>query len=307
MIHVGAYAASAGLDAEAEGSLYAGLEALGVAGLEQPFDGKLHGRDEAWLTAQIRSSWSLVLTLLPGEMQRLAGDKHFGLASADASGRARALDFAEQARRAVETLHKTLGRRAVIAVQVHSAPRLGGSGAKSSVERFAASLTDLRARDWQGARLLVEHCDAAVRDQECDKGFLRIEDDVLAAKLSKGTTPLGVSINWGRSAIETRSPWGPVEHVERAAQAELLEALFFSGATPAHPEYGAWRDSHAPFSTTVPESILTPEAARACLAAAGSVGVVGLKLQTKPSTMKVEERLGVIRAGMDAIRGTLKP
>lgn len=307
MIHVGAYAASAGLDADAEGALYDGLDALGIAGLEQPFDGALHGRDESWLIAQIRSPWSLVLTILPGEMQRLAGDKHFGLASADKDGRSRALDYAEAARLAVEKLEKSLGRQAVIAVQVHSAPRLGGSGARSSVERFAESLTELRSRDWRGARLLVEHCDAAVAGRECDKGFLRIEDDVLAAKLSQGKTPIGISINWGRSAVETLSARGPVEHVERASQAGLLEALFFSGATPAHPEYGAWRDSHAPFSTTVPESILTPEAARECLAAAGPVGVLGLKLQTKPPTLTVEERLGVIDAGMRAIRGTLRP
>lgn len=306
MIHVGAYAASAGLDEAGEDALYEGIAALGAAGLEQPFDGAL-ARDEGRLIARIRPTWSLVLTLLPGEMKRLAGDKDFGLASADASGRARALEFAEAGRLAVERLNRALGRRAVIAVQVHSAPRLGGSGAKSSVDRFAESLSALRARDWMGARLLVEHCDAAVPGRECDKGFLRIEDDVLAAKLSEGKTPVGVAINWGRSAVETRSAVGPLAHVERASQAGLLEALFFSGATPAHPEYGAWRDTHAPFSTSVPESILTPEDARECLAAAGSVGIVGLKLQTKPSTADVPSRLAVIRAGFDAIRGTLKP
>ena len=131
MIHVGAYAASAGLDEAGEDALYEGIAALGAAGLEQPFDGAL-ARDEGRLIARIRPTWSLVLTLLPGEMKRLAGDKDFGLASADASGRARALEFAEAGRLAVERLNRALGRRAVIAVQVHSAPRLGGSGAKSS-------------------------------------------------------------------------------------------------------------------------------------------------------------------------------
>lgn len=306
MIHVGAYAASAGLDDAGEDALYEGIAALGAAGLEQPFDGVLH-RDEGRLFSRIRPSWSVVLTILPGEMRLLAGDKHFGLASADKDGRSRALEYAESARLAVERLNKALGRRAVTAVQVHSAPRLGGSGAKSSVDRFAESLSELRARDWRGARLLVEHCDAAVPGRECDKGFLRIEDDVLAAKLSSGKTPLGLSINWGRSAVETRSAAGPLAHIERASQAGLLEALFFSGAVAAHPEYGVWRDSHAPFSTSVPESLLTPAAARECMAAAGSVGTLGLKLQTKPSTLDVPGRLAVLRAGFDAIRGTLKP
>lgn len=300
--HVGAYAASAGLDEAAEAALYAGLADMGVAGLEQPFYGTLHRRDESWLISQIRPDWSLVMTLLPGFFDLMNDDKHYGLASADPDGRKRALDFAESARRAVENLHRALGRRAVRAVMVHSAPRLGGSGAKSSLERFADSLTTLRGRDWQGASLLVEHCDAAVPGHAPDKGFMRIEDDVMAIKLSSGATPIGLAINWGRSAVETRSAEGPLEHLRRAAQAEVLGALFFSGVTRAHPEYGEWRDWHAPFSTSCPESLMTPAAAKAALAEAPGCPIVGLKLQTKPATMTVPERLAVIQDGLDALR-----
>lgn len=300
-IHVGAYAASGGLDEADEATLYAGLAEMGIAGLEQPYFGTWHRRDEGWLIGQIRPDWSLIVTTLPGTMDRLAPDKRFGLASADADGRRRAVDFIESARRATETLHRALGRRAVRAVMVHSAPRLGGSGAKSSLEGFADSLTDLRGRDWQGAKLLVEHCDAAVTGQPPDKGFLRIEDEALAVKLSSGATPAGLGINWGRSALETRSAEGPLEHIARAVQAELLGGLFFSGVTPDDPEFGAWKDSHAPFSTTCPNSLLTPAAAKAALAAAGDCPILGLKLQTKPATMAVTERLAVIRDGLAAL------
>ncbi len=303
-IHVAAYAASAALDEAAEAALYEGIAALGVAGLEQPFFGALHRRDEGWLIGQIRPDWSLVVTTLPGAMDRLNDDKRFGLASADPDGRKRALDFAESARRAVETLHRELGRRAVRAVLLHSAPRLGGSGAKASLEGFADSLTELRGRDWRGAALLVEHCDAAAPGRAPDKGFLRIEDDILAAKLSGGKTPIGVAINWGRSALETRSAEGPLEHLARARQSNLLGALFFSGVTPAHPEFGSWRDSHAPFSTSCPQSLLTPAAAKAALAAAPDCPLIGLKLQTKPATMAVPQRLAVIKDGLNALRGT---
>lgn len=299
-IFVGAYAASKGLDPDGESALYDGLAALDVAGLEQPFAGTLH-RDEGWLMARIRPEWSLVLTTLPGTMDRLAGDKHFGLASADEDGRRRAVDFIEGARLAVERIHRALGRRAVRAVMVHSAPRLGGSGARSSVGGLSDSLSDLRARDWDGASLLVEHCDAAAPGRAPDKGFLRVEDDVLAVKLSHGATPSGLAVNWGRSALETRSAEGPLEHLRRAAQADLLGALFFSGATPAHPEYGEWRDSHAPFSTSCPESLLTPDAARAALAEAPSCPILGLKLQTKPESLPVPARLAVIADGLKAI------
>ncbi|MBI2787865.1 MAG: DUF4862 family protein [Elusimicrobia bacterium] len=301
-IHVGAYAASAGLEEADEAALYAGLADMDLAGLEQPFFGTLHRRDEGWLIGQIRPEWSLILTTLPGTMDRLAGDRRFGLASADPDARQRAIDYVESARRAVEKLHRALGRRAVRAVMVHSAPRLDGSRAKRSLDGFAEALSDLRDRDWQGATLLVEHCDAAVPGLEPDKGFLSIEDDVLAAKLSGGRTPVAVAINWGRSAVETRSADGPLEHIARAVQADLLGALVFSGATSAHPDYGAWRDSHVPFSTTVPESILTPAAAKAALAEAGPCPLLGLKLQTKPASLPVPQRLAVLQAGLDALR-----
>lgn len=299
-LHVGAYAAAAGLDPDAEAELYRGLAAMGIAGLEQPFFGSLHPRDDAWLMSQIRPDWSLVLTPLPGVMQRVQTDKHFGLASADADGRRRALDFVESARRSVGTLHRVLGRRAVRAVFLHSAPRLGDTGAKSSVERFADSLSELRALDWQGAQLLVEHCDAAVASHAPDKGFLRVEDEVLAVKLSSGATPTGLAINWGRSAVETRSAEGPLEHLARAIQAEMLGALFFSGATPQADDYGPWRDSHVPFSTSHPGSLLTPSAAQEALAFAPECPIVGLKLQTKPATLSAAQRLAVIRDGLSA-------
>jgi len=301
-IHVGAYAAAEGLDESAETALYAGLEEMGLAGLELPFFGNaVHRRDDGWMIAQIRPDWTIVLTTLFGTMDRIKTDVNFGLASADPDGRRRALDFVEAARRSVETLNRALGRRAVTSVMVHSAPRLGGTGAKSSVDRFAESLSELRSRDWHGARLLVEHCDAPVPGRAPDKGFLRIEDDVLATKLSSGATPLGLAINWGRSAVETRSAEGPLEHLARANQAGLLGALFFSGVTPSHPEYGEWRDSHAPFSTTCPGSLLTPSAAKAALASAPACPILGLKLQTRPSTLSVPARLSILRTGLEIL------
>ncbi len=219
-------------------------------------------------------------------MNRLKDDKNFGLASADLDGRRRALDFAETARRAVSRLNGHLGRKTVAAVSIHSAPRLAGTGARSSLEAFAASLTELRGRDWDGAELLVEHCDAAVADHAPDKGFLRLEDECAAIKLSEGRTPARVMINWGRSAIEARSANGPLEHLRRAREAGLLAGLFFSGATPAHPDYGAWKDSHAPFTVSCPASILTPAAAKVSLKEAGDLAYLGLKVQPLPASLE---------------------
>lgn len=299
-VHAAAYACSASLDAETEAALYDGLAELGVAGLEQPFFGGLHRRDDAWLLDRLRPDWTFVFTLLPGVMDRLNDDQHFGLASADKDGRLRALDFAESARRTIEHLNKYLGRLAVVAVQLHSAPRL--TSAKSSIEVFADSLSQLRGRDWMGATLLVEHCDAARPGHAPDKGFMRLEDELKAVKLSTGKTPVKFSINWGRSALETRSAKGPIDHIRRVVADDLMGALFFSGVSADHPDYGAWKDSHAPFSTSCPASLLTPAAAKAALTAAGACPIYGLKLQTLPHTLNVPQRLAVFRDGLDQLR-----
>jgi hypothetical protein len=304
-VFVSAYAAASPAlpwDRGAEGALFDGFSRLDLAGLELPFTGRLHTHDDAWLIAQLRPDWRFILTLLPGTMNRLKDDKNFGLASADADGRRRALDFAETARRAIERLNGHLGRKAVAAVSLHSAPRLAGTGARSALEAFAASLTELRGRDWDGAELLVEHCDAAVAEHAPDKGFLRLEDECAAIKLSEGRTAARVMINWGRSAIEARSLNGPREHLRRAREAELLAGLFFSGATPVDADYGEWKDSHAPFSTSCPASILTPVAAKATLKDAGALTYLGLKIQPLPASLGIPERLAMIRAGLDSIK-----
>jgi|CXWL01.1.fsa_nt_gi hypothetical protein len=299
-VHVAAYACSASLDVSAETALYNGLADLGVAGLEQPFFGSLHRRDDAWLLDRLRPDWTFVFTLLPGVMDRLKDDPRFGLASADKDGRSRALDFAESARRTIEHLNGYLGRRAVIAVQLHSAPRL--TNARSSVEAFADSLSQLRGRDWMDAALLVEHCDAVVSGRSPDKGFMNLEDELSAVKLSAGKTPIKFSINWGRSALETRSVQGPIDHIRRAVKGGQLGALFFSGVAAEHPDYGAWKDSHVPFSTSCPASLLTPAAVKAALAAAAHCPIYGLKLQTLPHTLDVPQRLAVIRDGLEQLR-----
>lgn len=306
-LHLGAYAASpshSAWDRDAETAFYGALKGLDLAGLEHPYWDRLHRWDDAWFLEQLDPSWTLVLTTLPGLMERLGPDPHFGLASADAGGRARALEWLEGARRVIAHLHRFLGRPVVKAVAVHSAPRLGG-GAASHVERLAESLTALRQRDWGGATLLLEHCDAFRRGQAPDKGFLGIEDEALAARQSCGGTPLSLMINWGRSAVESRSASGPLEHIRRAREAGLLGGLFFSGAVASHPQYGDWRDSHAPFQTSLPGSLLTPSAAAQALQAAGDPPFLGLKMQPKPASLGLAERIAFVKTQVETLRSCM--
>jgi hypothetical protein len=303
-IHLGAYAASpchSAWDPAAESAFYDGLRPLDLAGLEHPYWDRLHRWDDAWFLDHLPADWTLLLTTLPGTMDRLKDDPHFGLASADKDGRRRALDVLEGCRRVIMHLHQYLGRRVVKGVSVHSAPRLG-SGAKSDLEVFSDSLTVLRSGDWDGATLLVEHCDAFKAGQAPDKGFLRIEDEAVAVRRSSGITPLSMLINWGRSAVETRSVDGPIEHIQRAVDSGLLGGLFFSGAAASHPLYGDWRDSHAPFQASVPESLLTAQAAARAIKEAGDVPFLGLKMQALPKTLGLPERLDFVREQLETLR-----
>lgn len=287
-LHLAAYAAAAPgpFDPEGEGALYEALKALPLAGLEQPYFGTLHRHDEAWLLDRFKPGWTFVLTTLPGTMDRMKADPRFGLASKDEGGRKAALEFMEGARRAVERINARMGRPCVLAVEVHSAPR-----PDPCPDRFAASLKELASWDWRGASLLVEHCDEARPDGAHDKGFLSLKAELSVVASVPGTA---ISLNWGRSALEGRSELTPLAHIAAARAAGALGALFFSGVTPQHPDYGAWKDSHAPFSTACPESLLTPADASKAVSEARGVPLVGLKIQPLPAALGLEDRLKVL-------------
>jgi hypothetical protein len=296
-ICIGAYAASPsanGFDIQTESLYYEGLRSFPfLSGLEIPFLGTLHSEPN-WFLDQLSPQWDSVLTPIPGVMNTLAKDPHFGLASDDTSGRARAVEFMQRMQESVATINRHVGRQAIRAVEVHSAPTLGKEGMTSSVESFADSLTQLRAWDWQGAQLLVEHCDAYKVGQVPAKGFLTLEAEMAAITQSSGTTPAGVLVNWGRSAIETRSGAGPEDHLKQASAQGLLKGLIFSGATLDSPLYGNWSDSHAPFEAL--GSQLSSARAEACvrIADAAKLPVFGFKMQALPKSLTVAERLAFL-------------
>ena len=192
---VGAYAASpntATWNPELEAQYYAKLSALpNVKGLEHPFLGSLHPHDDAWFISHIDPKWRFVFTCIPGVMAAMARNPHIGLASDDASGRQEALAFVRQARDAIATLNAACGSHVVDAIEIHSAP--DKTRAASSVASLTASLAELVQWDWQGARLVIEHCDAHVPGQVASKGFLTLADEIAAieAYLTDPTSAFG--------------------------------------------------------------------------------------------------------------------
>ena len=169
----------------AEKAFYAGLADIdGCAGLEVQFDGtSMHCFDEAtFLSEYADPKWKAVLTCIGGTMGNIGRNPKFGLASTDPAGRAEAIEFAKAALAAVKRWNARPPSKAggsagkVIAVEIHSAPNTTKPGAAASTEAFAQSLTELLSWDWDGAELIVEHCDAPGQHPAA-KGFLSLDDE----------------------------------------------------------------------------------------------------------------------------------
>ncbi|RAU19772.1 DUF4862 domain-containing protein [Nitrincola tibetensis] len=308
--YLGAYAASpnhSGWNAELEVAFYDELKALpNVKGLEHPFLGSLHPYDDSWLLANIDPAWDYVFTCIPGIMNALGQNPRFGIASLDEEGRLAALDFMQQACTAIHKLNAHLGRSAVKAIQIQTAP--ARHKAASSKAALQASLQTLMSWDWQGAHLVIEHCDAYVDSHLPSKGFLALADELEVLTQLNIHLPaaqrLGMVINWGRSVIETRRVEGALEHIKAAQAAGVLSGVMFSGVSDQNSEYGAWCDSHQPprLSEQVlhgePGSWMTEQVIWQCLAAAGhaeQLPILGAKIGIRPMSASIEQRIDYVR------------
>ena len=274
-----------GYDADREAAFYDGLAALHtVGGLEIQLDGEglMHSFDEAQFLAEFaRPHWTGVLTCIGGTMANVGANSAFGLASTDAAGRGAALDFARKARAAVARWHARPGAAeaggAIIAVEVHSAPNTT-KGTASSAEAFAMSLAEMSAWDWQGATLVVEHCDTAGPLGLPSKGFLTLADDIAAVQIANESLAedkkVRCCINWARSTLETHDPATVETHLMQCVQAGVLAALMFSGCTGESNAFGPWKDCHMPHAKAdgaehwADGSVMTAQSIDSCVKAA---------------------------------------
>lgn len=307
--YLGAYAASpnhSGWDPALETAFYTRLKTLtNIKGLEHPFLGSLHQHDDKWFLANIDPKWDYVMTCIPGIMNALGQNPQFGIASDDAAGRAAALSFMQQACVAIAKLNAHLGRKAVTAIQIQTAP--ARHKAQSSKSALLDSLSIMAGWDWQGARLVIEHCDAYLPAQQPSKGFLALNDELEVLTMLNANLPqqqhVGMVINWGRSVFETRCTDGAIAHIQAAQAASVLSGLMFSGVSDKDSDYGAWRDSHQPPQQSEvvqygePGSWMTERAMHQCLATcddAASLLVLGAKIGIRPLSAGIEQRIGYI-------------
>ncbi len=307
---VGAYATAPQTeqwDAQVQADYLNGIKGLAnVAGIEHAFAGHLHPEDDAWFLENVNPEWEFVFTGVPGIMGNIGRNPLFGIASDDSSGRQEALRFYEKMRMAVLKLNSHLNRNAVSFVQLHTSPNR--AVADSSSTSLMKSLLEIQSWDWGGAQLVIEHCDAYVDGQKPSKGFLSIDDELsaIASVNNASGSTIGISINWGRSALETRSVEGPLAHIRLARESGLLRGLMFSGVSNVTGPYGMWEDTHMPPALPLEEgedvyfsadSLLTKHEISRCLAAADGANLcyLGIKIGVRPRTLSALERVACNR------------
>lgn len=275
-------------DRRGAAALYTALADLGwVDGIELPFREALDA-PTPWLAEQLAGRFTqCVVTAIPGTMGRAGADPTFGLASPDDDGRNQALAYTRSLLEAVDRLHEAAGQQVVTRVELHSAPHH-----QADAEAFHASLSEL-AEDFssQSLGMIVEHCDAESGVGPSEKAFLPLSQEIAACR----DTPALITVNWGRSVIETHDPATPESHVHELVEAGLLGGVMISGAGPDETQWAwAWADAHLPLVEHEPTSWLTPERVAATMRAAGSTQAYeGLKINT-PASASLEEKLAWI-------------
>lgn len=207
---IGAYATAPstnGWNSALETEYYKQLKTINsIKGLEHPFIGTLHPHDDNWFLNNIDRKWEFIFTSIPGVMGQLAVNPYFGIASDNEDGRQAALSFYRKASQAIIRLNEHLQKEAVTHIKVHTAPTISNL-TSSSKDALKQSLEEMQSWDWQGAKIVVEHCDAYIKEQPAEKGFMKLEDEIATIIAVNGlhNSDIGISINWGRSAIEARS------------------------------------------------------------------------------------------------------
>ncbi|MFD4422037.1 DUF4862 family protein [Agromyces sp. NPDC058484] len=303
---VGAYAASPAhrqWNPELEAAFLGALGGMPrVGALELPWLGRLHPHDDVWLLQNLPSSLGAVMTDIGHTVGRTSEAPAFGLASRDDDARAEAIATLERLRGDVHRLNDHSARRVVEVVELHSAPRARFGSAAA----LAASLEEASRWDWDGAALVVEHCDAEVPGHEPEKGYLPLEDEIGAVRAAGA--PVGIAINWGRSAIELRDGDRVTEHIRLAASEGLLRGLMFSGASGEEGAFGRpWLDAHHPFARSGPHpfgdpvSLLTEQRVADALRAAGAVDWLGVKVGWAGDDGTVSDRVTMIAQALDAL------
>lgn len=314
----GAYAAAPpnlADDSAAEDNWYKLLRAEPlIGGLELPWNGSeqdplsLHRIGADRLESLLHPSWRSVVTAIPGTAQRMQPDPQYGLASNNPSSREQAVRDLEGLFQDVQRIRRNLGPGAIAAVELHSAPNRHAGA--SSAQSLALSLAEIASWDWDGVALALEHCDSGLPPEQSQKGFMPLDEEIAAVEHVRNSTParLGLTVNWGRSAIETRGPDGPLNHIAAITSSSALLGIMFSGAAALPTAYGAaFADVHMPVNGTgpghAPESLMSEANMTDCMnAGASNLLYTGVKVAALPGGKRLEDRMMPVVTALEALR-----
>ncbi len=317
---VGAYATSPTLfnwDENKEKEFLTSIKnRLNIRGIEIPFWGELHEHDEEFFLNLLDPKWEYVLTCLPGTMKALESNPHFGIASNDEKSRLEAIAFYKKANKAVEKLNKYFGKQKVISVAMASGPSLKFNNVESSASSLSKSLNEICSWNWFGSKLVIEHCDSGREDNPV-KGFLSIDEEIESVlEVNENVkNSVGLTINWARSAIETRSVVGPIEHVKKAYENKILSGVMFSGTSSNSELYGDWSDLHLPVAAEngteyyEKDSLLSFENMKNTLKECDSnlLSYIGIKVLSMPiEQSSMERRIGINSDTMKILNKVIK-
>jgi hypothetical protein len=308
---VGAYATSPTLnnwDIEKEKCFMDSLKnSLGtIQGLELAFWGTLHEYDEESYLDMLDEKWEYVLTTLPGNMKMLGKNPHFGIASDNESSRLEAVEYYKKANEAVVKINTHFDSKRVLAVTIASAPSLKVIGINSSVNALKKSLKEIAKLDWQGAKLVIEHCDSG-RVKDSVKGFLSLDEEIEAINQvnKECNIAIGITINWARSVLEHKDTKGVLKHLKQVFNAKLLSGLIFSGTS----DNGRWSDLHLPINSSEPTSLLNIDQIKSCIdiCDVDSLDYIGIKVLAMPmDEASLERRIAVNKDTLNALHLAIK-
>jgi len=276
-----------------------------IMGLEIPFFGHdIHRFGSDFLLNILRPEWNNVLTCIPGTMKNLSIDSRYGIASDDDYFRKEAVSMYKRANKIVHKVNDFYGKKSFIAIQIATAPSIPINGVSSSKYSLLKSMEEILTLDWEGAKVVIEHQDSSILGHPFEKGFLTLEDEIEVLLKLASQQETGITINWGRSAIEGKSIQKPIEHIKLALEKKLLCGLIFSGVSDIDQLYGNWKDTHMPFAQSYnvkhfeKNSLLTYENISNVLRLLDtkSLSYLGIKLLSMPiDKSKVERRVGINR------------
>ena len=176
---------------------------------------------------------------------------------------------------------------------------------QGDAEKLLESLREICRWNWNGAKLVIEHCDSYTeQNKNPQKGFLNLNEELKIIKRmnEEQKIPLGLTINWGRSAIEGRKIDEPENHVAFASNSGVLSGVMFSGvASDENSLYGEWRDMHAPPNKAFDiqhyedSSLMSYENMRKTIQSCkiDEIDYMGIKLLPLPSETPLSERIAI--------------